>query len=115
MKCSRKEAGVTTLGRLGNGDIRNRTDIGSCIEHKERQHIQWLGHLMTMEDKQLPSSPYSKMCSLYGARRRPRKIWIDNVKDILKKHGYNAAEGIHLALERKLRFSPLQLTASVDQ
>ncbi|BFZ25264.1 hypothetical protein BsWGS_28302 [Bradybaena similaris] len=35
----------------------------------------------------------------YRARGRPRKRWIDNIKDIFNKHGYNAANVTHLALE----------------
>ena len=115
MKCLRKAAGVTRLDRLRNEDIRERIGIIPCTEYIERQQIKWFGHIMRMHHDKLPVQAYNQMRSGYKARGRPRKRWIENVRDILNKHGHSTAEATHLALERKLKLqSPLRLTARVD-
>jgi hypothetical protein len=43
------------------------------------------------------------------------KWWIDNIKGILTKYGYNSAMATHLILESKLKLKPLRFTPSMDQ
>lgn len=68
-----------------------------------------------MEHNQLIINAYNTIRSGYRERRRPRNSLIDNSKDIVSKHRYNATDAIHLALERKIKIPPLGLTVSVDQ
>jgi hypothetical protein len=55
---------------------------------------------MRMENNKLPVKAYNPKRSGYKVKGRPRVRWIDNIKVILKKHGYSAAMATHLALER---------------
>jgi hypothetical protein len=114
MKCLRKAAGVTRLDRLRNDDIRNRVGTTSCKEYIERQQISWFGHLMRMNHNQIPAIAYNKTNSGYRPKGRPRKRWIDNIRDTLSKHGHNTTSATHLALQRKLKLPPLRSTASVE-
>jgi len=106
MKCLRKAVGVTRLDRLRNEDIRQRIGIIPCIEYIERQQIKWFGHLMRMNHDQLPIKAYNQMRSGFRARGRPRKRWIDNIRDIFNKHSYSTTMATHLALELKLKLPP---------
>jgi hypothetical protein len=70
---------------------------------------------MKMENNKLPVKVYIQRRSVYKAKGRPRVKWIDNINEILKKHGYSAALATYLAFERKLKLKPLRFIASVDQ
>lgn len=70
---------------------------------------------MRMEHNQLPKNSFNKPSLGYRARERPRQRWIDNIIDILNKHGCTATETTHLALELKLKLTSLHLTASEDR
>jgi hypothetical protein len=63
------------------------------------------------------SNRHLKVSKLSGhkAKGRPRMRWIDNIKDILKKHGYSTAMATHLALGHKLKLKPLRFAVSGDQ
>lgn len=69
---------------------------------------------MRMDNNKLPVKAYNQRRSGFKAKGRPRVRWIDNIKDILKKHGYSATMATHLALERNLKLKPLRYTASVE-
>lgn len=114
MKCLRKAAGVTKFDRIRNDVIRGRLKINSCIEFIENQQLSWFNHLMRMDNNKLPVKAYNQRRSGFKAKGRPRVRWIDNIKDILKKHGYSATMATHLALERNLKLKPLRYTASVE-
>jgi hypothetical protein len=68
-----------------------------------------------MNNNKLPVKAYNQRRSGYKVKERQRVRWIDNIKDILKKQGYNTAMATHLALKCKLKLKPLRFTASVNQ
>jgi hypothetical protein len=63
-------------------------------------------------EQQITSKSLYQRRSVYKTKERLR--WIDNIKDILKKHGHSTAMVTHLALERKLKLKPILFTASVE-
>jgi hypothetical protein len=68
-----------------------------------------------MENNKLPVKAFNQRRPRYKAKGRPRVRWIDNIKDILKKHGYSIAMATYLALESKLKLKPLRFTVGVDR
>ena len=102
MRCLRKAINVTRRDRMRNEDIRKAVGTTPCIQHIERQKIKWFGHLMRMEPNQIPLRAYISRRSGFRARGRPRVRWIDNVTEILQRHGLTSASATHLAQDRKL-------------
>jgi hypothetical protein len=63
----------------------------------------------------LPVKAYNQRSSKYKVKKGQRVRLIDNITDILKRHGYSAAMATDMDLERKLKLKPLRFTVSVDQ
>lgn len=74
--------------------------------------IVWLPYENETQQKH-PTNAYDETSTCYRAKRTLRKRWLNNIKGNMKKQGNSATEATHLALVRKLKLPPLQLTTGV--
>ena len=102
MKCLRKTLNVTRRDRLRNDDIRRQTDTQPVMNYIRHQRIKWFGHLMRMPQNQPAAKAFNQRESGFKGRGRPRKTWLDGVKEVLRTHNLTATDATHMAQERKL-------------
>jgi hypothetical protein len=101
MKCLRRSANLTIRDRVRN-DIRQIDGTTPCAIYIERQEIKWFGHLARMQQHQLPAQVLYQRGSEVQARGRPRRRWIDDIKDFVETHGMTVINATHQALDRQL-------------
>ena len=108
MRCLRRAANLTIRDRVKNEHIRQLVGTTPCSKYIQRQKIKWFGHVVRMEDQQLPAQAFYQRRSAVRARGRPRRRWIDDISEIVKKHKMTLTSATHLALDRRL-FLPTTL------
>ena len=102
MKCLRKTLGITRRDRWRNEDVRTNVGIEPCLQYIDKQRIKWFGHLSRMTPNQPASRAYNTRYSGYKRKGRPRKRWIDGVKETLKRNNISVQTAAELAYHRKL-------------
>ena len=102
MRCLRKTINVTRRDRVQNDTIRTLIGAEPLQEYINRQQIKWFGHMIRMMPNETPSIAYSSKHSGRKARGRPRKRWIDGIKEILNTRNMNVTEATQLAHHRRL-------------
>ena len=102
IRCLRSAVNKTTRDKIKNTKIREMFGITPMLHHIQQQRIRWFGHLTRMTLHQLASKAYSTKMSGYKARGRPRKTWIEGVKETLKTHNIPPTQAFKLAADRKL-------------
>ena len=102
MKCLRRAANLTIRDRVRNDTIRQIVGTTPCATYIERQKIKWFGHVTRMQHHQLPAQALYQRSSGARARGRPRRKWIDDIKDIVESHGMTITSATHRAIEHKL-------------
>ena len=102
MKCLRKTLNITRRDRQRNEHVRATVGTESCLHFIERQRIKWFGHLLRMSPSQPASRAYNTKYSGYKGRGRPRKRWIEGVKETLKNYNIPVERASELAYHRKL-------------
>lgn len=102
MRCLRRAANVTIRDRIENEAIRRMVGTTPCMTYIERQKIKWFGHVVRMQAHQLPAQAMHQRSSQTRARGRPRRRWIDDIKDIVKQHKMTLTSATHLALDHQL-------------
>ena len=85
MKVLRLILGVTRLDRLRNTNIRGKLNVEPIVLVIEKNILRCFGYLMRMSTDRMPRrmsewTPESRRPTV-----RPRKIWMDGVKDIIKR------------------------------
>ena len=62
--------------------------------------LQWCGHVERMENDRIVKKVYVGECAGSRSMGRPRKKWIDTVKDCLRKRGLNAGQARRMVQDR---------------
>ena len=106
MPCLRRAVNKTRRDTFKNTNIREMVGTTPILRHIQQQRIRWFGHLTRMAPHQLASKAYNTKMSGYKARGRPRKTWIEGVKETLNTHNIPSTQAFRLAADRKL-FLPL--------
>ena len=102
MRCLRRTVNKTRRDKVRNSTIREMVGTTPVIHHINKQKIKWFGHLHRMEPNKLASKAYTMRISGYKARGRPRKTWIQGVKEVLGDHKIPLGQAVSLARNRKL-------------
>ena len=79
-----------------------------CAKYIEKQKIKWFGHDVRMQHYQLPIQALNQRRSNVRARGRPRRRWIDDIKDIVESQDMTIISATHRALDHQL-FLPTTL------
>lgn len=102
MSCLRRILGVSRLQKLRNEDIRQRIGLKNTIMDKIRKRrLTWYGHVNRMEDLRLPKKALYTYKDGKKGRGRPRKKWVDNIKEDLKEKQLTIVEGRKLTSDKK--------------
>ena len=101
MKCLRSICNVRRIDRVRNEIVRRRCGNKlSLLERADRGILRWFGHLERMSVERIVKKVYKSKVD--GVRRvgRPRRRWLDGVKDVLLGRGQSVQEAVHLARDR---------------
>lgn len=107
MRCIRNAAGKTRRDRITNEELRKMVGTVPVNDFIEHQRIKWFGHLVRMEQNQPAARAYYMRETGYRSRGRPKKRWVEGVKEALRKRKMNIIQATHLAKDRKLHPTPL--------
>ena len=84
MRMLRWICGVTKLDKIRNESIRGTTKVGENTKKVQEIMLKWYGHVMRRKEHYVGRS--AMVMKVQGIRRRgrPKRIWLDKVKDDIK-------------------------------
>jgi len=84
---------VSRIDRKRNEDVRVRTNMqADVVQHIAEKRLKYFGHVMRMQPHRLPNITLHGKVHGKRARGRPKKRWIDNVKEDLESVGVVGGE-----------------------
>ena len=93
MNCLRNICGLTRMDRVPNAEIRRmcgrKVSVGQRVDQSV---LRWYGHVERMGDERLVKRVYESEVRGVRRRGRPRKCWMDGVKETLGKRGLSLQE-----------------------
>ena len=92
MRVLRLIDGVSRMDRLRNEMIQQRLGVESVLEYMERNQLRWFGHMQPMGDGRIPKRWHRWTPNIKRPIGRPRKRWIDQVKQALERRRTTLAE-----------------------
>jgi len=93
MNCLRSICSVRRIDRVRNDEIRRRCrKKGSVSERMDQSILRWFGHVERMDGDRMAKQVYESEMQGRRCRGRPRKKWMDSVKEVLAKRGLNIQE-----------------------
>ena len=98
MGCLRKIKGVTRRDKIRNVDIKKELGITNDIVQKiQARRLWYYGHVVRMKAERLPN--IALFGRVHGKRKRgrPKKRWIDNIREDVEEMGLNMVEACRLA------------------
>ena len=102
MRCIRKDVNKTRRGMIPNTKIREMVGTKSIHHHIQQQRIKWFGHLTRLPIQQPAQRAYNTRFSGRKARGRPRKTWINGVKETLSLCNIPPAQAFRRAADKRL-------------
>ena len=100
MRILRLIFGVTRRDRLRNDDIRASLKVHSILSIIEKSQLRWFGHVLRMPEDRDVKRMLDWRPRERRPRGRPRKRWIDQIKEITSREIEDFEEVKSLALER---------------
>ena len=80
--------GIRRMDKLPNTQIRELCGMAKGVDERTYEGVlRWFGYLERMENDIIAKRVYVGKCGGSRSVGRPRKRWIDAVKDCLKKRG----------------------------
>ena len=76
--------GIRRMDRIPNARIRELCGVRKGLDESV---LRWFGHVERMERDRIAKSVYVGECAFTRSLGRPRKRWIDTMKECLKKRG----------------------------
>ncbi|XP_076043858.1 uncharacterized protein LOC143026952 [Oratosquilla oratoria] len=114
MRCLRRAVNKTRREMIRKTTIREMVGTAPVLHYIQKQTLRWFGHLTRMAPHQLVSKAHNKKISGYKARGRPRKTWIEGVKETLKTHNIPPIQAVNLARDRKIFLPSTPKTVQED-
>ena len=101
MKGLRAVCGVSKRERIRNRVIRERCDWkNGLVRRAEKGMLRWFGHLERMEEQRVVRRVWEAEGIGRRGRGRPRRRWMDGIKEMLEERGMRVEEGRVLARDR---------------
>ena len=90
MRMLRWMCGVTKLDKIRNERIRRTTKVGEITKKVQERRLKWHGHVMRREEHCVGRR--ATVMKVRGRRKRgrPKRRWLDKVKDDIKEKGQSA-------------------------
>ncbi|XP_076037279.1 uncharacterized protein LOC143022795, partial [Oratosquilla oratoria] len=82
MRALRLIKGVTRFDHIRNDAISQELEVEGIFEIVERAQLRWFGHVKRMDQERTAKTPTGKR-----PVGRPRKRWIKNIDDGLRRRG----------------------------
>ena len=93
MNCLRNICGLRRIDRVPNVEIRRRCGKKVSVSQRIDQGVlRWFGHVERMGDERMAKRVYESDVRGVRRRGRPRKCWMDGVKEVLARKGLNIQE-----------------------
>ena len=82
--------GVTKLDKIRNERIRVTTKVGEITKKVQERRLKWYGHVMRREEHYVGRRAMVMKVQGRRKRGRPKRRWLDKVKDDIKEKGLSA-------------------------
>ena len=83
---------VTKLDKIRNERIRGTTKVGEITKKVQERRLKWYGHVMRREEHYIGRRAMVMKVQGRRKRGRPKRRWLDKVKDDIKDKGLSADE-----------------------
>ena len=83
--------GVTKLYKIRNERIRRTTKVGEITKKAQERRLKWFGHVIRREEHYVGSRMMVMKVQGIRKRGRPKRRWLDKVKDDIKEKGLSAS------------------------
>ena len=101
MSFLRKIEGVTRYDRIRNTEIYARLHYHKDINQRiQQRRLRYFGHICRMQNERYPKIAMEGYVHGQRSRGRPKKRWIDTVRDDCGKAGLNLPDAKRLAMDR---------------
>lgn len=87
MKFLRSTIQKTRRDKIRNEEIRDKLNMEKLQDTIDNSRIKWMGHIMRMEEERLPKQALKLKGRGKRPLGRPRKRWLDQVKEDVEKRG----------------------------
>jgi hypothetical protein len=87
MKFLRRSLGKTRRDRCRNATVREQLKEESLIDGIERRKLRWCGHLVRMAEDRKQRQILEARREGKRGRGRPRKVWMDDIKEAAGRRG----------------------------
>ena len=82
------------MDRVQNSRIRELCRVTKRVDERTDEGVlRWFDHMERMENDRIVKRVYVVECAISRSVGRPRKRWIDTVKDCLRKRGLDVRQG----------------------
>jgi hypothetical protein len=98
MKFLRRSLGKTRRDRCRNATVREQLEQESLIGGIERRKLRWYGHLVSMAEDRKPKQILEARIEGKRGRGRPRKVWMDDMKEAAGRRGKTLREARSMAM-----------------
>ena len=100
MRMLRWMCGGSKLNKIRNERIRGTTKVGEITKKIHERRLKWHGHVLRREEHY--EGRRAMVMKVQGRRKRgrPKKIWLDKVKDDIKETGLSADDVYDRATRR---------------
>ena len=94
--------GVTKLDKIRNERIRGTTKVGEITKKVQERRLKWYGHVMRREEHYVGGRAMVMKVQGRRKRGRPKRRWLDKVKDDIKEKGLSADDVYDRATWRRM-------------
>ena len=102
MRMLRWMCGVTKLEKIRNERIRGTTKVGGITKKVQERRLKWYGHVMRREEHYVGRRAMEMKVQGRRKRGRPKRRWLDKVKDDIKEKGLSADDVYDRATWRRM-------------
>src|SRR6476661_7474316 len=100
--CLQRILGVTRRDRIRNAHVRERLNLSTdIVQRVAERRLRFFGHVVRMPYHRLPLVVIQGQVHGKISRGRPRKRWIDNVKEDVTTMGISLVEAFRLTQNRE--------------
>ena len=90
MRMLRWVFGATKLDKIRNERIKMTTKVGEITKKVQERRLKWYGHVMRREEHYVGRRAMVMKVQGRRKRGRPKRRWLDKVKDDIKEKGLSA-------------------------
>ena len=94
---------IKRIDKVRNSRIRQLCGVTKGVDEKiDEGVLRWFGHVERMETDRIAKRVYVGECASSCSVGRPRKRWIDTVKDCFKKRGLDVRQSRRMMHDRSV-------------